>query len=189
MPEYLYVLSFNPSELKLDGKPHSLRVALKEKKGLMVESRRQYFAGTYAATEADQAKRQIEEAFFSREERHDAPAALQTQYFQGSDGKPTLSTIVRIDVSKLGFKREADRNQNSLVITTGVFDSDGNYVAGLQKTVDLRLQDATLRSLQASGISVKSSFPVQPGRYLVRMVVRDAQDQLLSAESGQIEIP
>lgn len=188
-PDYMYVLSFNPAELKLDGKPHSLRVALKTRKGLSVEARKQYYAGAYGATSADQTKRQIEEAFFSREERHDAPAELQTQYFQGSNGKPTLSAVVRIDVSKLGFKREADRNQNSLVITTGVFDSDGNYVTGLQKTVSLRLQDATLRSLQASGLSVKSSFSVQPGRYLVRMVVRDAQDQLLSAESGQIEIP
>ena len=189
LPDYLYVLSFNPSELKLDGKPHSLRVALQTKKGLSVEARKEYYAAAYAATAADQAKRQMEEAFFSREERRDAPAELQTQYFQGSDGKPRLSAVVRIDVSKLGFKREADRNQNSLVVITGVFDSDGNYVTGLQKTLDLRLQDATLRGLQASGISVKSSFPVQPGRYLVRMVVRDAQDQLLSAESGQIEIP
>ncbi|HVY93366.1 MAG TPA: VWA domain-containing protein [Bryobacteraceae bacterium] len=189
VPEYLYVLGFHPADLKLDGNAHTLRVTLKAPKGLSVEARKQYYAAAYAATPAEQAKRQIEEAFFSREEVHDAPAELQTQYFEGSDGKPMLSTVVRIDVSKLGFQREADRNENRLTVTTGVFDSDGNYVTGVQKTVDLRLQDATLKSLESSGVAVKSSFAVQPGRYLVRMVVVDAQDQTLSAESGQIEIP
>jgi len=41
----------------------------------------------------------------------------------------------------------------------------------------------------ASGVTLKASFDVKPGSYLVRLVVRDAEAQLMSAENGAVEIP
>ena len=40
----------------------------------------------------------------------------------------------------------------------------------------------------ASGITLKTSFDVKPGSYLVRLVVRDAEGQMMSAENGTVEI-
>jgi len=40
-----------------------------------------------------------------------------------------------------------------------------------------------------SGITLKSSFDVKPGRYLVRVVARDAEQQGMSAQNGAVEIP
>jgi len=40
-----------------------------------------------------------------------------------------------------------------------------------------------------SGIGVKSTFTVHPGRYVVRMVVRDTGDQLMAAQSSVVELP
>ena len=36
---------------------------------------------------------------------------------------------------------------------------------------------------------MRTSFDVKPGGYLVRLVVRDAEDRQMSAQSGAIEIP
>jgi hypothetical protein len=36
---------------------------------------------------------------------------------------------------------------------------------------------------------VKSSFDVKPGTYLVRMVVRDAEGELMAARNGAVTIP
>jgi hypothetical protein len=52
----------------------------------------------------------------------------------------------------------------------------------------MRLKDETLEHRLESGMTVKTSFDVKPGSYLVRLVVRDAEGQL-SAENGAIEIP
>ena len=52
----------------------------------------------------------------------------------------------------------------------------------------MRLKDETLDNKLASGITLKSSFDVKPGSYLVRLVVRDDDGQL-AAQNGAIEIP
>lgn len=188
-PEYLYVLGFSPLDLKLDGKYHNLKVTLKTAKGLNLEVRKGYYAPNYAATPEEQAKQQIEEAFFSRDEVHNLPAALQTQFFKTGDADATLSAVANIDVKKLNLRKEGGRNLDNLTVVTGLFDSDGNFVSAVQKTVELRLLDDTLEKRVGSGIAVKSSFNVHTGRYLVRMVVRDSEGQLMSEQSSVVEIP
>jgi hypothetical protein len=53
----------------------------------------------------------------------------------------------------------------------------------------MRLKDETLESKLGSGITLKASFDVKPGSYLVRLVVRDTEAQLLSAENDAVQIP
>jgi hypothetical protein len=52
----------------------------------------------------------------------------------------------------------------------------------------MNLKDDTLQHKLDSGITLKTSFDVKPGSYLVRLVVRDAEGQLMSAENGTVEI-
>ena len=57
------------------------------------------------------------------------------------------------------------------------------------KTVEMRLKDQTLESRLNSGITVKSSFDVTPGSYMIRLVVRDSEGQLMAAANGTVDIP
>ncbi len=109
-PEDLYVLGFSPLDLKLDGKYHNLKVTLKSAKGMDIQLRKGYYAPKYAANPEEQAKQQIEEAFFSRDEVHDLPAALKTQFFKTGDNDTTLSAVAKIDVKKLNLRKEDGRN-------------------------------------------------------------------------------
>ncbi len=43
----------------------------------------------------------------------------------------------------------------------------------------MKLLDATIEKLSGSGISLKNSFAVHTGRYMVRMVVRDSEGELM----------
>ena len=193
-PEYLYILGFSPLDLKLDGKYHNLKVTLKNPRppalrGADLQVRKGYYAPKYAADPAERAKQQIEEAFFSRDEVHDLPATLLTQYFKADNGDATLSAVAKVDVKQLSFRKEAGRNLDNLTVVTGLFDNDGNFVTGVQKTVEMRLLDDTLQKRVGQGIAIKSSFPVHPGRYVVRMVVRDSEGQTMSSQSSLVEIP
>jgi len=38
-------------------------------------------------------------------------------------------------------------------------------------------------------VTVKTSFDVAPGRYAVRVVVRDAEGQKMAAQTGAVDIP
>ncbi len=188
-PEYIYVLGFVPENLKLDGKYHTLKVALRNGKGITLEARRGYYAPRYSADPAERAKEEIEEAVFSRGETHDIPVVMQTQFFKTGDYDATLSVSAKVDVRQLSFRKEDGRNRNDLTVVAGLFDRNGNYVTGTQKVVELRLRDETLQNRLGSGIVVRTTFNVAPGEYLIRLVVRDAEGQLMAAQSGLVEIP
>lgn len=187
-PEYSYVLGFSPQNLKLDGSFHNLKVTLKESRKLTVLARRGYYAPKQAADPGEEAKQEIEDALFSQEELHDLPVDLHTQFFKSSDADAKLAVLVHVDVRKMRFRKADGRNANNLTIVSGLFDRNGKFISGNQKVLDLHLKDDTLAHKLNSGITLKSSFDVKPGSYLVRLVVRDAEGQL-SAANGAIEIP
>jgi VWFA-related protein len=187
-PEYIYVLGFVPQSLKLDGKYHSVKVSLRNSKGITVEARRGYYAPRYATAPGELSQQEVEEAFFSREETSDIPAAIQTQFFKTGDREATLTVTAKIDVRQLPFRKDGDRNRDDLTVVAGLFDSDGNYVVGSQKVVEMRLRDETMRKGLASGISVRNTFQVAPGTYFVRLVVRDAEGQTMAAHGATVEI-
>jgi len=188
-PEYSYVLGFSPSNLKLDGSFHSLKVSLKNPQKLVIQARRGYYAPKRAADPAQQAKQEIEDAVFSQEELHSLPVDLHTQFFKSSDVDAKLTVLAHIDVKRLRLRKIDGRNQNELTVVSALFNGNGNLVQGIAKTVTMKLKDDTLERKLASGITVRTSFDVKPGTYMVRLVVRDAEAQLLSAENDAVRIP
>jgi len=188
-PAVSYVLGFSPQNLKFDGSFHTLRVALSTKEKFTIQARHGYFAPRSAADPAEVAKEEIQEALFSQEEVHDIPLDLQTQYFKKDEAEARLAVLTHLDVKGIRFRKVSDRNNDRLTIVTGIFDENGQYVTGVQKTIEMRLRDATYERLSRSGLTVKSSFDVKPGTYLVRLVVRDAEGAQMAARNGAVVIP
>jgi VWFA-related protein len=188
-PEYLYMLAFSPQNLKLDGTFHKLKVTLKEQNKATLQARRGYYAPKRLDDPAETAKQEIQDALFSREPMHDIPMELHTQFFKASQDSAKVTVLVRLDVRHIHFRKVDGRNRNDLTIVSGLFDRNGNYVTAIEKKLEMRLLDATLEKRVSSGITVRTSFDVKPGSYLVRLVVRDAEGQLMSAENGAVEIP
>jgi VWFA-related protein len=187
-PEYFYILGFSPQNLKLDGSYHKLKVSLKSPARLTLQTRRGYYAPKHAADPAEEAKQEIQDAIFSQEEMHDLPVELHTQFFKSSDTEAKLSVLAHVDVKSIHYRKVDGRNTNELAVVSALFNQNGVFLQGTQKNVTMRWKDETLNKL-ASGITLKTSFDVKPGSYLVRLVVRDTDGQLMSAENGAIEIP
>ena len=188
-PEAIYLLGFAPQNLKFDGRYHELKVTLRNPKGFTIEARPGYYAPNHAADPAEQSKEEIQAAFFSTEDIREIPATMEAQFFKTGPHDATVDILARVDVKQLNFKQQDGRNRNDVTVVSGLFDENGNYVAGIQKTLELRLKDETLATRLATGMVVRSSIKTKPGRYLVRVVVRDAEGQELSALSKAVEIP
>jgi hypothetical protein len=188
-PEFVYVLGFSPQNLKLDGAYHALKVTLKMPHGLDLQARRGYYAPRHLADPEEDATREIQEALFSRDELQDIPLELHLQFFKSSDVAAKIAVLAHVNVKNLRFRKADGRNNDNLTILSGVFDRNGNYITAMQKTVEMRLQDATLEKLLNSGITVKTNFDVAPGSYVIRLVVRDSEGQTMAARNGVVEIP
>ncbi len=189
-PEFTYVLSFAPSDLKPDGKFHKLKITLRDGKGLSVSARSGYYAPTEEQDTAETVREEIRDAVFSRAEMADLPMDVSFQYFKPSDLEAKLTVLAKLDISGLGFRKAEDRNNDVVTVVSAVFDRNGNFIKGVQRVIDMKLRDQTLdKLLSQGGISVRSTLDLDPGSYLVRVVVRDAEGKTMAARNGSVEIP
>ena len=188
-PALSYLLGFSPQNLKIDGRYHALKVSLTNKEKFKIQARHGYFAPRSIADPAEATKEEIREALFSQEEIRDLPVELQTQFFKKDEAEARLAVLTHLDVKGIRFKKAEGRNNDKLTIVTGIFDENGNYITGGEKIIEMKLRDTTYDRLSRSGFTVKSSFDIKPGTYLVRLVVRDNEGAQMAARNGAVVIP
>jgi VWFA-related protein len=187
-PEVSYVLGFSPQNLRLDGKYHHLKVTLTNKEKWNLQARHGYFAPRAEADPEAVSKEEIQQAVFSQEEVSELPVDCQTQFFKSANGV-RLTVVAHVATKGIKFVKAGDRSKDKLSIVTVVFDENGNLLTGLEKTIDMQLKDATLERLNRSGVSIKSSFDLQPGTFMVRIVVRDSEGAQMAAMNRGVVIP
>lgn len=188
-PEVSYVLGFSPLSQKMDGQFHTLKVALTQKNKYTIQARRGYMAPKKFKDANEQAKQEIQDAVLSRDEILDFPLQIQTQYFKAEDSSVHLSVVSRLQIGGVHFRKADGRNWDDLTLATVIFDDNGNFVMGQEKLVTMKLLDATYEKLARSGIVVKSTFDVKPGKYMIRQVVRDSEGSQMAARNGAVDIP
>jgi len=188
-PPLSYLLGFSPQNLKVDGRFHGLKVSLTSKQKYSIQARNGYYAPKTIPNPVEAAKQEIREAIFSQEELHDVPVDLQTQFFKKDASSARLSVLTHFDLKSIHFRKEEGRNADILTIATAIFDDNGNFVTGGEKTVQMKLLDTTYNRLSRSGLTLKSSYDVKPGTYMVRLVVRDGDGAQMAARNGAVVIP
>jgi VWFA-related protein len=187
-PEYLYVLGFVPQNLKADGSFHPLKVTLAPGQQGSLQVRRGYYAPRQADDEVTVSKQQLEDAVFSRDEIHNLPVELHTQVTKTGD-ETKLKVLTDVDLKLIHLRKADERNRNDLTIIAALFDPNGNFIGATQQTLLLRLRDETVVGLeQRPPVTITTNFAVKPGAYLVRLVVRDAEGQQLTAENGAVQV-
>jgi len=188
-PEYLYVLGFAPQNLKPDGSFHPLKVTLNSGEKVSLQVRRGYWAPKHAEDAGAITKQQIEDAVFSRDEIHNLPVEMHTQVTKADSGEK-LNVLTSVDLKLIHLRKVDDRNRNDLTIVAAVFDPNGNFIAGSEKILQLRLRDATVQGLeQKPPVTIPTNFDMKTGAYLLRLVVRDAEGQQLTEENAAVQIP
>jgi hypothetical protein len=81
------------------------------------------------------------------------------------------------------------RNVDVLSIVAAAFDQEGRLVNSVEKNVDMKLEDKTLSLQVPSGITFQAVFDLNPGKYLLRLVVRDSEGQMMATRNREVAIP
>lgn len=182
-PEYVYLLAFIPQTLKHKGRYHHLKIVPTKNHGWTVQARRGYYEASGADNSEKAITEELQRALFSREEVRTVPIALRAEYSKKDGRNRELSVTAHMETSGVHFQKLKNMNVDELTVVCGLFDINGNYLQGKKLEISLRLTDDTLRQV-TNGVNVKTTFDVEPGAYLIRVVVRDSSGQLLSAVNG-----
>jgi uncharacterized protein (DUF2141 family) len=119
----------------------------------------------------------------------DLPLELQTQYFKKDALEAQVSVVSRLQVKGMHFRTADGRHNDSLTFATAIFDDNGNLVTGGEKILQMHLLDPTYERVLRTGLTLKSSFDLKPGKYMVRQVVRDSEGSQMAARNGAVDIP
>ncbi|HKF00845.1 MAG TPA: VWA domain-containing protein [Candidatus Sulfotelmatobacter sp.] len=189
VPSVTYILGFKPQNTEANGKLHNLKVRVANEKNYSIQARNGYYATKKSADPEEQAKQEVTETLFSREEITGIPVQIKTEFFRKDDTSAQLSVLTRLDARGVKFRKIDGRSCDNVVLATGVFDANGQLIDGKIKEITLKLQDSTLQKMVQTGITVKTVFKVKPGAYIVRSVVRGAEGGQLSSQNLATEIP
>ena len=188
-PTITYILGFKPQNAEANGKLHNLKVKIADGNKYSIQARNGYYATKKSADPEEQAKQEVTETLFSREEITGIPVQMKIEFFKSDETSAQLSVLTRLDTRGVKFRKIDGRSCDRVVLATGVFDANGQLVDGKIKEITLKLQDVTLQKMVQTGITVKTVFKVKPGAYIVRSVVRGSEGEQLTSQNLATEIP
>ena len=99
----------------------------------------------------ENARRELEEALFSREELHELPINLNTQFFKVTDEKARVTVLAHVDLKGLRFRKAEGRNYNDLTVVGACSTATAITYRAIQKKLEMRLKDEHSRTAGQSG--------------------------------------
>jgi hypothetical protein len=69
---------------------------------------------------------------------------IQTRKRPSTNPGPTSERVGLFTASQVHFRKAGGRNLDNLTVATAIFDANGNFVVGAQKTLEMKLEDANV---------------------------------------------
>jgi len=184
-PEVAYRMSFNPEGVISDGAYHKLRVELVDAKSYSVEARPGYFAQEETA---DKLRANLDKAVMGTDTLADVAAGVALEIGKGAGAERSVRVITHLDISKLPFGKENDRQSQRITIVAAFFDSQGKIVAAKEGRMELALKPETYGRMSGTGVNADLTFQMPPGVYKLRAVVEEAVKGGIASSTYPIDV-
>lgn len=116
------------------------------------------------------------------------PTSLVAVYRSAANGKSALTTSIQIPTSALSFVDVNGKSTANLDLAGVVLDPTGKEVANFSKTVGIAA-DSNVIDPSRKLAFYNYEFTVPPGKYRVRVGVRDAKTGLIGSAVQTVDIP
>jgi VWFA-related protein len=201
-----YLLAYEPANTKRDGRFRKIDLRLPRRRDLTVRTRKGYFAsddrkvarresapGVPAAHA--RAPGAIEEAdaraaLAAPIPANGIPVRLSADYVDLPPGGPQAVIRAHVDLGQLRWQEAAGHRQAAVELVGGVYDADGNLMgAPFGRVAELDLDPSEYRRAAEAGLQYQQQVGLRPGRYQVRLVVRERKLAQSGGAAEWVEIP
>jgi VWFA-related protein len=183
-----YVLGYASTNARKDGRFRRIKVQLSTA-GLKVEHRSGYYADKdFAHSSRADGERRLRDELLSDLSATDLPVWVRTAYFRtGENDRFHVSVSVGIAGGTVPFAREGDVDKASLELMGGLRDETGRYVARMRDTIRLAAKAAD--DVRRKNVQYQTVLTVSPGRYRLKVVVRENKDGTVGSFETEIHVP
>jgi VWFA-related protein len=214
-----YVIGYYPPDNKRDGRFHKIEVRVKPQPGqakLSVSARKGYASPKGKSPEqkakedadrlardakkagAVQTSAQLRDVLNSPLQQSGVTLSVQAAPFKNSQKDASIALSIEIDPQKLNFKpakvkdkngNEVDVFENNIELSFFPVNDSGKALGGTRSEVNLRLRPQNYQLVKAFGLRLNPRITLQPGRYQVRVGVRETGGGDVGTVFYDLEVP
>lgn len=189
-----YVMGYYSTNDRRDGRFRRIEVKLNNKPGLEVRARKGYVAPRGRAPEAkpttaNSSSPELREAIESPLPLPGLPLGMTAVVFKGPAPKGSVVISTLVNGSTLPFSEAGGMFKNDLEVLAMATDEKGKTTYGDRNTVNLSMKPDTVNRVKATGFRVIQSMDLAPGRYQLRVAVREGNTRKAGSVTFDLEVP
>jgi VWFA-related protein len=184
-----YLLGYNSSNTSRDGRFRRIRVRLKTSvAGARVEARQGYYADRdFAHTANGDRETQLQDMLFSAVSATDLPVLVNAGYFRLAADRYYVPISMAVPGSAVPVPADKDKDKVALDVLGIVQDEQGRPVGRIRQTI--KLPPGSVGTLTAKQILYQSAVTLPPGRFSIKVVVRENTSGLMGSFEAPVVVP
>jgi len=184
-----YLLGYNSANSAKDGRFRRIRVRLKTPaQGTRIEARQGYYADRdFAHTANTDRETQLQEMLFSAVSATDLPVFVNAGYFRLAADRYYVPISMAVPGSAVPIPQEKDKDKIALDVLGIVQDEQGRPVGRIRQT--MKLPPGSVGTLTAKQILYQSAVTLPPGRFSIKVVVRENTSGLMGSFEAPVVVP
>jgi VWFA-related protein len=182
-----YVLGYSSTNANRDGRFRRIRVKLK-RSDLKLEYRSGYYAPRdFAHSTKDDREEQLQDQLISDLSSTDLSAFVSTSYFRLGDNRYYVPLSVVVPGYQLPITKTTDKNKATIDVLGLVRDEQRRPIGRIRDTVKLSTDVAD--ELKKKTVQYETGFEMPPGKYHVKVVVRENAVGTFGSYETDVVIP
>ena len=185
-----YIIGYYSTHTAPDGRFRRVSVSLTNGISADLGFRAGYFADkTFAKLSTADRERQLEEALMLENPVTDIAIAMEVNYFQLNRAEYFVPVGVKIPGSELVLAQRGGAARTVIDFIGEVKDDYGITIQNVRDKLDIRLNAETASQLARRPIQYETGFTLLPGRYVIKILARDAETGRMGTFQTNFTIP
>lgn len=182
-----YVLGYSSTNPARDGRFRRIKVRLK-RTDLKLEYRSGYYAPRdFAHSTRDDREQQLQDQLLADLSATDLSAYVSTAYFRLADDRYFVPLSVIVPGYQIPITKATPKDKATVDVLGVVRDERRRPVGRIRDTVKLQTEAAD--DLKKKTVQYETGFEMPPGKYRVKIVVRENQDGAFGSYETDIVVP
>jgi VWFA-related protein len=184
-----YLLGYNSSNPKRDGKFRSVKVAVNVP-GVRLKYRQGYYApkAFNQFTESDK-ESLLEEAVSTERPFSQIPFLVATSLVRTDTQQVFVPVSLRFSAADIPFRQKGKKAQATFDFIGQVRGAKNNVVSAVRDTIRIHFNTQTLKGVNAGEIQCQTGFYLKPGEYDLKFLLRENQTGRLSTFQQSLQVP
>lgn len=185
-----YILGYYTTNTVPDGRFRRIKISLNAGLSAHLDYRQGYFASkVFAKFTAADKERQLEDALMLPDPITELTIAMEIDYFQLNRAEYFVPVVVKIPGRELALAKRGGAEHTLIDFVGEVKDNYGTTISNVRDKVNIKLSDATAAELSKRPIEYDTGFTLLPGKYVLKLLARDAETGRIGTYQTDFVIP